>query len=93
MQQQKFAEVIRYAKQKPLKQLSRTTEQAGKNSEVREQVRELMGHKSIAMTERYSHLSPDTLRKAFNSLESARNQHGFLLAKFAMCYIETEPSQ
>ena len=37
-------------------------------------VRELMGHKSIAMTERYSHLSPDTLRKAFNSLESARSQ-------------------
>ena len=37
-------------------------------------VRELMGHKSIAMTARYSHLSPDTLRKAFNSLESARSQ-------------------
>ncbi len=37
-------------------------------------VRELLGHKSIAMTERYSHLSPDTLRKAFNSLESARSQ-------------------
>jgi site-specific recombinase XerD len=37
-------------------------------------VRELLGHKSIAMIERYSHLSPDTLRKAFNSLESARSQ-------------------
>jgi site-specific recombinase XerD len=37
-------------------------------------VRELMGHKSIAMTARYSHLSPDTLRKAFNSMESARSQ-------------------
>jgi len=37
-------------------------------------VRELLGHKSIAMMERYSHLSPDTLRKAFNSLESARSQ-------------------
>jgi len=31
-------------------------------------VRELMGHKSIAMTERYSHLSPDTMRKAVNSM-------------------------
>ena len=34
-------------------------------------VRELMGHKSIAMTERYSHLSPDTLRKAVKSMENA----------------------
>ena len=34
-------------------------------------VRELMGHKSIAMTERYSHLSPDTLRKAVKSMEIA----------------------
>jgi integrase len=34
-------------------------------------VRELMGHKSIAMTERYSHLSPDTLRKAVKSMETA----------------------
>ena len=33
-------------------------------------VRELMGHKSIAMTERYSHLSPDTLRKAVKSMLS-----------------------
>jgi integrase len=35
------------------------------------QVRELMGHKSIAMTARYSHLSPDTLRKAVKSMETA----------------------
>ncbi len=34
-------------------------------------VRELMGHKSIAMTERYSHLSPNTLRKAVKSMETA----------------------
>ncbi|MCX5883579.1 MAG: tyrosine-type recombinase/integrase [Deltaproteobacteria bacterium] len=33
-------------------------------------VRELMGHKSIAMTERYSHLPPDTLRKAVKSMLS-----------------------
>ena len=35
------------------------------------QVKELMGHKSIAMTARYSHLSPDTLRKAVKSMEAA----------------------
>jgi integrase len=34
-------------------------------------VRELMGHKSIAMTARYSHLAPDTLRKAVKSMESS----------------------
>jgi site-specific recombinase XerD len=37
-------------------------------------VRELMGHKSIAMTARYSHLSPDTLRKAVKSMETAIQQ-------------------
>ena len=35
------------------------------------QVKELMGHKTLAMTARYSHLSPDTLRKAVKSMESA----------------------
>jgi len=38
------------------------------------QVKELMGHKSIAMTARYSHLSPDTLRRAVKSMESAMSQ-------------------
>ena len=31
-------------------------------------VKELMGHKSLAMTERYSHLSPKTLQRASRSL-------------------------
>ncbi len=33
-------------------------------------VQELMGHKTIAMTLRYSHLSPDHKRKAIQALES-----------------------
>jgi site-specific recombinase XerD len=38
------------------------------------QVKELMGHKTLAMTARYSHLSPDTLKKAVKSMESAMSQ-------------------
>ena len=33
-------------------------------------VQELMGHKTIAMTLRYSHLSPDHKRRAIEALES-----------------------
>jgi hypothetical protein len=33
-------------------------------------VQELLGHKTIAMTLRYSHLSPDHKRKAMEALES-----------------------
>jgi len=33
----------------------------------------LMGHKSISMSERYSHLSPDHKKDAVNGLESAIN--------------------
>lgn len=32
-------------------------------------IKELMGHETLAMTERYSHLAPDTLRKAVKGLE------------------------
>ena len=38
------------------------------------QVKELMGHKTLAMTARYSHLSPDTLKKAVKSMEVAMGQ-------------------
>ncbi|MGE4194633.1 MAG: tyrosine-type recombinase/integrase [Pseudodesulfovibrio sp.] len=33
-------------------------------------VKELMGHGTLAMTERYSHLAPDTLRRAVRTLEA-----------------------
>jgi site-specific recombinase XerD len=34
-------------------------------------VKELLGHKDLTMTQRYSHLVPDTLRGAVNILEEA----------------------
>jgi len=34
-------------------------------------VKELMGHGTLAMTERYSHLSPDKLRRAVKTLEAS----------------------
>ncbi|WP_029461224.1 tyrosine-type recombinase/integrase [Solidesulfovibrio alcoholivorans] len=36
-------------------------------------VKELMGHSTLAMTERYSHLSPDKLRRAVKTLEAGMN--------------------
>ena len=39
-------------------------------------ISKLMGHKSIAMSERYSHLSPDHKKDAVNGLEAALNGHG-----------------
>jgi integrase len=38
-------------------------------------VQKLMGHSSMAMTERYSHLAPGHLKKAINMLEININQH------------------
>jgi integrase len=37
-------------------------------------IAKLMGHKSIAMSERYSHLSPDHKKEAVNGLEAALNR-------------------
>lgn len=37
-------------------------------------VKELMGHQTLAMTERYSHLSPDKLRRAVKTLEAGIEQ-------------------
>jgi len=37
-------------------------------------VKELMGHGTLAMTERYSHLAPDTLRRAVRTLENGMRQ-------------------
>lgn len=40
----------------------------------------LMGHKSIAMSERYSHLSPEHKRDAVNGIEAAINGSGQVVA-------------
>ncbi|MFO7553816.1 MAG: site-specific integrase [Desulfobacterales bacterium] len=37
-------------------------------------ISKLMGHKSISMSERYSHLSPDHKKEAINNLETVFNQ-------------------
>ncbi|MFH0789150.1 MAG: site-specific integrase [Pseudomonadota bacterium] len=37
-------------------------------------IKELLGHKTLAMTERYAHLSPDVKREAVMSLEQGFNQ-------------------
>ncbi len=37
-------------------------------------VKELLGHKSLAMTTRYSHMAPDTLRKSVDVLDQALQQ-------------------
>ena len=39
-------------------------------------IRDMLGHKTTAMTERYSHLIPDHKRKAAERLEEAFNGHG-----------------
>jgi integrase len=39
------------------------------------EIKELMGHKSIEMTERYAHLLPDVERKAFNRLVETFKSH------------------
>jgi integrase len=38
-------------------------------------VKELLGHGTLAMTERYSHLAPDTLRRAVRTLEAGFKTH------------------
>ncbi|MHC1792000.1 tyrosine-type recombinase/integrase [Solidesulfovibrio sp.] len=46
-------------------------------------VKELMGHRTLSMTERYSHLSPDSLRRAVKGLEAgltAKNEEAKVVA-------------
>jgi integrase len=38
-------------------------------------IAKLMGHKSIAMSERYSHLSPDHKKDAINAIAAALKRH------------------
>ena len=40
------------------------------------EVRDLLGHKSIAMTERYAHLAPDNIRAAVSQLEGTKSRFG-----------------
>ena len=47
-----------------------------KNGESLYTVQKVMGHSTIAMTERYSHLSPDTLKEATKRFESSLNRKG-----------------
>ena len=42
-------------------------------------IAKLMGHKSISMSERYSHLSPDHKKDAVNGLEATLKKHGKVL--------------
>ena len=39
-------------------------------------VKELLGHSTIQLTERYSHLRPDGLKKATATLEKYFDNHG-----------------
>ncbi len=39
------------------------------------EIKELLGHKSIEMTERYAHLLPDVKRKAVNRLADTFKAH------------------
>jgi len=39
------------------------------------EIKELLGHKSIEMTERYAHLLPDAKRKAVNRLAETFKEH------------------
>lgn len=38
-------------------------------------VRDLLGHSSVTMTERYAHLAPDTVRAAVSVLDESRSSH------------------
>jgi len=40
------------------------------------EVRDLLGHASITMTERYAHLSPDNVRNALSLLDSSKSRSG-----------------
>ena len=54
-------------------------------------VKELLGHKSLAMTTRYAHLSPSHKRKAVNTLDNVLNslQKEALVHSFSSQYGQT----
>jgi len=54
-------------------------------------IKELLGHKSLAMTERYSHLIPDLKKKATLALEAGFNET--LNGKNAISFSATEQVQ
>jgi integrase len=45
------------------------------------EVRDLLGHASITMTERYAHLAPENVRNAVSLLEDARSRSGHVKEK------------
>ena len=60
--------------EKPVFELEKRPTNLPKEIVQRSPVKELMGHGTLAMTERYSHLSPDKLRRAVKTLEAGMDK-------------------
>lgn len=56
-------------------------------------VRDMLGHSSTKLTERYAHLHPDALRQAVDNLKPARNSHAENLAAYLPAGITLETAK